>query len=248
MAAPPWDRCKWGSSEPLGDLWASLEQYEECGNGGMWEAGSGQASLHTERLLLPSGQWAGTWVRGAVPAEARAGAWRGLRMWVSSWLLSQSWVQLDLTSPDWFSHSRKGEHLCLNPLRSQGYGAERLLINAVEMDWKSSKGLPHRSHEEEVLGVQSQPNLRAILKFSMLELRVSPMFPEFISWCLCRTLGSSPPVLLTTAPKPKRNRKCSQLLSQITTWTATRHLKVEVFFFSNTAKQIFAEILSFWNI
>lgn len=92
----------------------------------------------------------------------------------------QSWVRLSLTSPDWFPRSRKGERLCLNPLRSQGYGAKRLPINAVEMDCKSSKGPPHHSHEEKVLGAQSQPNLSVILEFLMLELRVSPMFPEFI--------------------------------------------------------------------
>lgn len=94
----------------------------------------------------------------------------------------QSWVPLSLASADWFPRSRKGERLCLHPLRCQGYGAKRLPINAVEMDCKSSKGPPHHSHEEEVLGAQSQPNLSVIiLEFLMLELRVSPMFPEFIS-------------------------------------------------------------------
>ena len=68
-----------------------------------------------------------------------------MRVW--AWRLSE----LGTTFSD-VPRSRKGERLCLNPLRSQGYGAKRLPINVVEMDCKSSKAPPHHSHEEEVLG------------------------------------------------------------------------------------------------
>ena len=112
----------------------------------MWEAWSNRPAVNTERLLLLSGRWVGTWGSEEVPVEARAGAWRGLRTSVRAWRLSQSWVRLSPTSPDWFPHSRKGERLCFNPLRSQGFGAEWLPINAMEMDFgKSSKGPPHCS-------------------------------------------------------------------------------------------------------